>query len=27
VLQPEARQVLSDYVAGGGQIYGKPVSA
>jgi tRNA(Arg) A34 adenosine deaminase TadA len=26
VLQAEARQVLNDYVARGGQIYGKPVS-
>jgi tRNA(Arg) A34 adenosine deaminase TadA len=27
VLQAEARQVLNDYVARGGQIYGKPVSS
>ncbi len=27
VRQAEARQVLNDYVARGGQIYGKPVSA
>ncbi|MEO6602360.1 MAG: nucleoside deaminase [Polyangiaceae bacterium] len=27
VLQAEARQVLSDYVSRGGQIYGKPVNS